>query len=38
MTVKEWAYLALGVWSVLFVTGVGIRAVDAMLKWWKKED
>lgn len=38
MTVKEWAYLALGVWSVLFVTGVGIKSVNALLEWWKNKD
>lgn len=38
MTVKEWASIALGVWAVLFVTGVGIRSVEALLEWWKKKD
>jgi len=27
--------LALGIWAVLFLTGVGMRAVDVLLRWWR---
>jgi len=36
MTVREWALLALGVWVVLFVSGIGVKATSALLEWWKK--
>lgn len=36
-SLNEWLLLALGVWSVLFLTGVGIRACDALFQFWKKK-
>lgn len=37
MTVKEWAFLALGVWAVLFVSGLGMKAFDWVCNWTKKK-
>lgn len=33
MSAKEWIYLALGIWTVLVLTGFGMKAFDWFTSW-----
>jgi len=34
---NDWIKLAIGIWTVLFLTGLGMKSAQAVLDWAKRK-